>query len=204
MIKRFLKGPATILALASFAVAAAPVAGVMTSNAALAAETAGQTRALDAAPRKAEMAPAGRRRLNNNRRLRRLKNDRRRRRLNNNNNRRRHRRFRLRRVQPRRIAVPISFTCVVEKDWTEGGGAAYPIIRIINTGSVAIPAGRTFRWQLSTGHTGTIKLYHPLAPGQSSMPDDSPFHTWIEGLTCQATTLQVRYHGPRFPYRRIN
>ena len=162
MIKRVLN-MAVMLALASFTIAVAPVAGVLASNSAYAGEIGIQTAALDDARVKAELAPAGRRNL--------------------------HKRRRFRYGPTRRITAPIRFACLVEKGPAGGGSSPYPIIRIVNTGLSTISAGHRFRWRLSTGKSGAFTLRQPVSPGQKSFAIDVPYHNWLDGLSCHASII---------------
>jgi hypothetical protein len=197
MTREILK-PAAILALALIAAAGAPAAGVLASNAAFGAEKTVVTASLGAeAGKSAFKARVTQTGLRYQRRgVRRWQQP--------NWRQPRRRRPRYERWPDRRITAPLSFNCVVEKDWQEGNGAIYTILRIVNTGTVAIPAGTRFQWQVSTGQTGSFTLYHPIAPGQQSTAIDVTSIGWLNGATCAAQSIHVQRLQPRRGFRPIN
>ena len=177
-MRRSMLKPAVILALALLAAAGAPAAGVMASNAAFGAEKTDVSASPGAKAglpvQRARSTDAGLRRRGG----------------------RTWRRPHWRRWPNRRITVPMSVACVVEKDFDEGGSAPYAIVRFVNTGQSTIPAGTTIRWQLSNGQWGNYRLHHALAPGQKSTAIDVPGNSWNGPLGCSAKTFHVRIFRP--------
>ena len=90
--------------------------------------------------------------------------------------------------------------CAVEKDWTEGGGALYPILRLTNNTGSTLATGTRIYWRLNNGESAYYVLPITLQPGQNSGPIDVKTG-WSDALSCTAkiTSRKVLrgYDGPR-------
>ena len=75
--------------------------------------------------------------------------------------------------------------CAVEKDFDEGGGGPYPIVRLTNNTGSTLAVGTRIYWRLNTGESAYYVLPITLQPGQNSGAIDVKTG-WSTGLTCSA------------------
>ncbi|MHA1537690.1 MAG: hypothetical protein ACTSUD_09050 [Alphaproteobacteria bacterium] len=81
--------------------------------------------------------------------------------------------------------------CAVEKDWTEGGGALYPILRLTNNTGSTLAVGTRIYWRLNNGESAYYVLPITLQPGQNSGPIDVKTG-WSDTLSCTAKITSQR------------